>query len=333
MVNHLLRNGDKQDDTNANSVRQRALILLCRLQPSQALFIRNKCIELCKMPSLAVALTLEQNCGGVEVNIVSFMTGLLLGADAQVRSWISFFIRNGQKKHNESLAMFRRKLLDQLKSLVQESRMYQQRDGAMSQHVVVRASSMLRLYTALKGIAGLKLSDEEGSALLELITGKPPVTAAGVKYASMGLCVLIACNSLIASPEHEKIAVEWIQWLVQEESHFERATGLTASFGEMLLLMAIHFHSNQMNAIGDLVCTTLGMKIAIRMNSLQRIKQVFTQEIFTEQVVAYHAVRVPVTPNLSSKISGFLPVHCIHQLLKCRAFSKHRVPIKDWIYK
>ena len=62
------------------------------------------------------------------------------------------------------------------------------------------------------------------------------------------------------------ISVEWIQWLVQEESHFERATGLTASFGEMLLLMAIHFHSNQINAIGDLVCQTLGMKIAIRIN-------------------------------------------------------------------
>ena len=60
--------------------------------------------------------------------------------------------------------------------------------------------------------------------------------------------------------------MEWIQWLVQEESHFERATGLTASFGEMLLLMAIHFHSNQINAIGDLVCQTLGMKIAIRIN-------------------------------------------------------------------
>ena len=178
-----------------------------------------------------------------------------------------------------------------------------------------------------------RLSDDEVAALLEMITCKPPVTAAGVKFASLGLCVLIACNSLITNPENERSAVEWIQWLVQEESHFERATGLTASFGEMLLLMAIHFHSNQMNAIADLVCQTLGMKIAIRINSMHRIKQVFTQEIFTDQVVAYHAIRVPVTPNLSSKMSGFLPVHCIHQLLKCRAFSKHKVPIKEWIYK
>lgn len=84
------------------------------------------------------------------------MTGLLLGADPQLRSWISYFIRNGQKKQNETLAAFRTKLLEQLKGLVQEAKMYQQRDGAICQHVAVRASAMLRLYTALKGIAGLK---------------------------------------------------------------------------------------------------------------------------------------------------------------------------------
>ena len=81
---------------------------------------------------------------------------LLLGADPQVRSWISYYIRNGQKKQNESLAAFRAKLLDQLKCLIKEAKVYQQRDGAISQHVVVRASAILRLYTALKGIAGLK---------------------------------------------------------------------------------------------------------------------------------------------------------------------------------
>ena len=52
--------------------------------------------------------------------------------------------------------LFRATLLKQLKDLVLEAKEYQQRDGAISQHVVVRASAILRLYTALKGIAGLK---------------------------------------------------------------------------------------------------------------------------------------------------------------------------------
>ena len=61
VVNHLLKCGDKQDDSVSNSVRQKAFVLLCRMQPSQTLDVRNKCIDQCKMPSLAVALTLGEN--------------------------------------------------------------------------------------------------------------------------------------------------------------------------------------------------------------------------------------------------------------------------------
>ncbi len=56
--------------------------------------------------------------------------------------------------------------------------------------------------------------------------------------------------------------------------------------------------------------------------------------MFNEQVVAAHAVKVAVTENLSSNVQGFLPVHCVHQLLKSRAFSKHKVnQVRDWIYR
>lgn len=40
-----------------------------------------------------------------------------------------------------------------------------------------------------------------------------------------------------------------------------RKSGISASFSEMLLLMAIHFHSNQVQAVLDLICSTLGMKV------------------------------------------------------------------------
>ena len=42
--------------------------------------------------------------------------------------------------------------------------------------------------------------------------------------------------------------------------HF-RESGVSASFGEMLLLIAIHFHSNQTSAIAELVSSMLGMKV------------------------------------------------------------------------
>lgn len=168
--------------------------------------------------------------------------------------------------------------------------------------------------------------------LVQLVISRPPPTPAGIRFVSLGLCMLIACPSLISQPSLEAKGIEWVQWLIKEESYFE-SNSCSASFGEMLLLMAIHFHSNQVSAICELVCSTLGMKIPLRQNNTTRMKQIFTQEIFTEQVVTAHAVKVPVTANLHANIPGYLPVHCIHQLLKSRAFSKHKVPIKSWIYK
>lgn len=168
---------------------------------------------------------------------------------------------------------------------------------------------------------------------MQLITSKSPLTPAGIRFVSVGLCMLIACPSLIAQPSLEAKGIEWIQKLIKDGAYFETLSGSSASFGEMLLLMAIHFHSNQFSNICELVCSTLGMKIPIRQNNTTRMKQIFIQEIFTEQVVAAHAIKVPVTPNLNANIPGYLPVHCIHQLLKSRAFSKHKVKIKNWIYR
>lgn len=52
----------------------------------------------------------------------------------------------------------------------------------------------------------------------------------------------------------------------------------------MLLLMAIHFHVQQLSAIIELVSAALGMKVITRASSLGRIKYIFTHDVFTEQV-------------------------------------------------
>ena len=345
VVNHLLRLGDKQDEDYPNKVRQKSLLLLCQMDPTQNLAVRNRCVEMQKMPGLAISLALQQieeqeQQATESIDIVSFISGLLLGMDASVRQWIALFIRTAQRRRSDTLVSLRACLLERLSTLV-----FEMKSQTISQDTVVKSASILRLYTALRGIAGLKFTEEEIDTLMDLITSRPPVTSAGVKFVSLGLCMLIACNSLTgpsSTPSRaaeltlEQRAIQWINRLVEEEATFEQKVACSASFAEMLLLMAIHFHSNQLNAIGDLVFQTLGMKrgeIAIRTNSMSRIKQIFTHEVFTDKKVASHAVRVPVTKDLSANISGFLPVHCVHQLLKSRAFSKYKVPIKDWVFR
>ena len=41
-----------------------------------------------------------------------------------------------------------------------------------------------------------------------------------------------------------------------------RVSAVKGSFGEMLLLIAIHFHSNQTHAVIELVSSSLGLKVS-----------------------------------------------------------------------
>ncbi|XP_072034600.1 integrator complex subunit 2-like [Amphiura filiformis] len=333
----LIVSGEKQDEeTTGGRRRTEVLRMLSRMNPSQALTIRALAVEQCRLPGLAVHLSLDHKLGGTEQerlsDVIGFVSGLLLGSNSQVRNWFSQFIRSGQK-HKYSLSSsplhaLRKHLLLQLKVIAPPG------DGHndLSERQVVQASALIRLYCALKGIAGMKFTEEETRQLLHLLTSHPCPTPAGIRFISLGLCMLLACPLLI-SQEEERIVIKWINWLVGEGPRFERESGVSSSFSEMLLLIAIHFHANQVQAILDLVCSTLGMKIHIRPNSLARISLMFMQEIFTEQVVTAHAVTVPVTPALSGSVAGFLPVHCLYHLLKNRSFAKNKVPVKDWIYK
>lgn len=70
-----------------------------------------------------------------------------------------------------------------------------------------------------------RFQDDEITALVQLLTSRPPPTPAGVRFVSLALCMLIACPSLIATPEHEKKSIAWVHWLVKGEKYFERYEG------------------------------------------------------------------------------------------------------------
>uniref|UniRef100_A0A665VZU5 Integrator complex subunit 2 n=1 Tax=Echeneis naucrates TaxID=173247 RepID=A0A665VZU5_ECHNA len=320
----LIKNGERQDEESVGGRRRtEALRQLCQMNPSQALNIRAMVVEECHLPGLGVALTLDYKPDAADEAVsplVSYVSGLLLGTNSKVRTWFSMFIRNGQQRKRESssvLWQMRRQLLLELVAILPRSRStHVPNDGDMEgenisgysglrEEHVVKASALLRLYCALMGIAGLRPTDEEAEQLLQLMTSRPPATPAGVRFVSLSFCKLLAFPTLVSTPEQEQLMVMWLSWMIKEEEYFESAAGVSASFGEMLLLVAMYFHSNQLSSIIELVCSTLGMKVTL----------------------------VAVTNNLSANISGFLPIHCIYQLLRSRAFTKHKVSIKDWIYR
>lgn len=321
VVTNLITNCD--EDMADGKLKLSVLNALNEMNPRQALSTRTICVDTMKVPSFMLQLSLKY-----PQDLIAFISGMLLGNDHIVRSWFAGFIRSSQKRKGDALHVAREELLQQLRMLVNFSHLPNHNED-----YTVKGVAILRLYCALRGIAGIKFNEDEILLIMHLITTRPPSTQSGIRFISLGLCMLIANPSLISNPNLEAKAIEWMHWLMKEEAYLSSNLGASSSLGEMLLLMAIHFHSSQISAVGELICSTLHMKIPIRPNSTNRIKQIFTQELFSEQVVAAHAVNVPVTSNLNANIPGYLPVHCIHQLLKCKTFLKHKVTIKSWIYK
>ena len=138
--------------------------MLCGMDPTQVLVVRDRCVELNRLPSLAVALTLTADTGVTssggssqpsssrDDGLVTFFSGLLLGADQQVRTWFSQFVRNGVKKKSGSLQRLRSTMLAKLSDLT--VRMRKEGKGAGKDinslsGVVIQSTALLRLYTGL----------------------------------------------------------------------------------------------------------------------------------------------------------------------------------------
>lgn len=203
---------NSDEETFEGKLRLQTLNLLCEINPSQAFSTRALCVQLKAMPSLMIKLSLEDS-----KDLVIFLTGLLLGIDQNTRGWFSQFIKTSQKRKGDILQSLRDKLLSEVERFLSYIK-----NQHLPDEYVVECSALLRLYCALRGIAGLKFHDEEIIALLNLVTSKPPPTPKGIHFISLGLCMLIACPSLISQPSLEVKTIEWLQFLMKEEAYFER---------------------------------------------------------------------------------------------------------------
>ncbi|XP_066936944.1 integrator complex subunit 2-like isoform X1 [Clytia hemisphaerica] len=328
--------------------RMKTLKLLCEMNPQYRKILRAECVSSSKLAGLSIELTINSTQSDSGLDLVSFFTGLLLASSSKTKEWLSDYIKHVQKdiKENQrenTLVLFKRQLVKEMKmviSTLNANTPQSTGDETMGEGgaVVARGDSnptmqgisIMRLYCAFKTIAGFKFSQEESEYLIDLITCIPcDSNDVSIRFIVVGLCTLVACAFLVSTPEREQKVTHWLRQLIEKSSTYQQEG--SPSYGETLLLIAIHFHGHTLEPIIDLVASTLGIKL--RPASLTKLKLLFTQTIFPEKVIAEHALTVPVTKNLNGNLRTFLPVHCIHQLLKSRVFTKYSISVKEWLFK
>jgi integrator complex subunit 2 len=202
----------------------------------------------------------------------------------------------------------------------------------LSSIAVFKANRVLRLYCILLGTGVLNLSRVSSQLLIELMTQHPPISSSGVHYVELSISLLMTCPHLVSDVQRSQRFTTWLKWLLRNHNKFECLSPGEGRCTEMLLLIAIHFHNSHYEAIVDLVTDIIGVQGCVRASSFASLRIMFTQEVFTEEVLVEHASRVPITKQLNGDMSGLLPVNCVHEMITTHLFENCNISIQDWLY-
>ena len=282
----LISYGESQDEgANFNEISQqraKTLRMVCLMNPRISFTVRSITLQLCKMPSLAIMITLDHLTRVLEnyetseprtqdtINelleiyeeVISFIAGTLISTDDNTRVWFAQYIKSAQQKridqgHPSVLSTLRSKMLLLIKKLFYEIIEEQVPDLDESTSDVLQFSSekrpandlkileataTLRLFCALRGIGMLKLNADESDTLLRLITHKPDANPATINFVTTGVCTLLTCSAVINNQKEERRAADWLKWLVKEPGFKDNSYSKNGKCSISELLLQIATH-------------------------------------------------------------------------------------------
>ncbi|VIO88049.1 Uncharacterized protein BM_BM9789 [Brugia malayi] len=189
-------------------------------------------------------------------------------------------------------------------------------------------ATLAQLLAVLRINAGMRLSYDETNSWLLFLTR---TDLDDDRYIMTALSVIIACPQLIPlhlgdEKEVEASIIAFLDWLKQRAS-----SSASPTLQQFFILLSIHLHAAQSEQLAVLISSVLAFKVTVNVRNLTTLKNLFLRHAMTERDIAERASQMPVTRFLSSHHQGFLPAHCITQLLSTNSFSKYSVPIQDWI--
>ncbi|XP_063900641.1 integrator complex subunit 2-like [Zophobas morio] len=322
-------------DTSSVSVLReiigRFLINLCSFSIHLVSPIRMLLINKQILPEVSLYLTLTY-----KTDCVTFLAGTL--NDPLSGDWFSNFLNESQNGTSslfaqETVNSMRAKLLEELIKVIPLHYA-----DSKENIPIVKKSVIIRLYTALLGLSELKATREELMKCVDLIISvnecKDLRTKAGIHFVRLCLCFILTCADWAEIPENFRV-FDWIKLILSRANGDKGfySTVQQESYSEMLLLIGIHFYTSRLSVLAQLVRSTIGFNVRISSDGLKKIGELFAVHVFSELVIGQYAVSVPCTSCLNDTMEGYLPVHCVYQLLKDGVFTKHAIPVAMWIFE
>ncbi|TKR80404.1 hypothetical protein L596_014484 [Steinernema carpocapsae] len=146
------------------------------------------------------------------------------------------------------------------------------------------------------------------------------------RYLRAALSAICACN-LSSGSQFESSVTGFFQniknLLFSDISRYR-------NLNQLMLLLSIHFNTNDDEQVNQLLSSELGFKIT---SSFRRanVRTLYLRHAMAERDVAESAAKIDVTRGLTEHTTGYLPAHCVNHLLQGKIFSKHQIGIQAWI--
>uniref|UniRef100_A0A0X3P3D8 Integrator complex subunit 2 n=1 Tax=Schistocephalus solidus TaxID=70667 RepID=A0A0X3P3D8_SCHSO len=310
----------------------------------QTEYILDHCISLHCLPDflLQLALSLHQSEGN---DLLGFFRRIFFDEGRDTCEWFGNYLKTLSDTDPSLAIEVNSRLLSIGLSLSSDSK------TAIPKDKLILALEFLRVVAALRGFADFPLTPEIRQSILQLIIRPTSINERAVNFICYALAFSVGMRSCFmdsntapfsvdnSSIESEEHLVTWLHRLLNRQDVIHAALRPSSSgaapnsYSQLLLLLALLFHTNQQSAIRELVADVLGVDAPCLARNISASRKLFTQKVFTEQLIAAQAAHVPVTVSLNAHMAGHLPIHCVHQLLRSHTFNKNRVQIKGWIYR
>ncbi|KAI6198255.1 hypothetical protein M3Y99_01891200 [Aphelenchoides fujianensis] len=185
----------------------------------------------------------------------------------------------------------------------------------------------------------LKVTNEPAHEYIRFLTDE---TGDNVRMLKLVLAVILACPNLLPlnqqmmRDEDAESKLSEFFCCIRERTRTGDAVEY-ASLNQFMLLVAIHMMSSNGEELSKLLSDELSFNASGRPlvgDTLRKhviVKRLFLANAMQEVDIAQKALSLGVTANLDQNTAGYLPVHCINQLLITRTFARNQIAIQDWI--
>eukprot|EP00116_Pleurobrachia_bachei_P013127 sb/3473389/ len=130
----------------------------------------------------------------------------------------------------------------------------------------------------------------------------------GDLFTKLSLSLYLSCNSLNQNAEVNGSLRTWLSLLLRAPS-----PGTT----QLLLLVGMHLHSGSYEQISPMLSQCTGITVNVSAGHAATVQTLWSQFQSEAQIVTEIA-KLPVTPGLSASVPGYLPIHCLSQLITSR---------------